>query len=58
LGASAVACNDIDLAGETYNDTPAAYDDLGGNRCGCDDGAVCKVLSAGLDVPSPLPTIE
>ena len=52
LGASALACNSIDLDGETYHGQPFSFESLGGNACGCDPADVaCKVQSVGLEPP-------
>jgi hypothetical protein len=48
-------CNSIDLDGEVVDDEPFAFDDQGGNECGC--GAErwdCKVLTTNIDPPFAL----
>lgn len=47
-----LACNAIQLDGETAFGGAYELVDLGGNRCGCEEDAeVCKVLSSGLSPP-------
>lgn len=55
LGDMALDCNVLDLVGEPYGATAAAFTDLTGNWCGC--GAAehpCQVVSAGLAPPEPV----
>jgi hypothetical protein len=59
---SMLECNPIHLDGAQAFDmlaqplsVPFAFEDQGGNACGCDGTAVqCTVLSAGLDPPRPV----
>lgn len=56
IGDNAIFCNAFDLNGELYLETPFDFINLGNNRCGCGDAwEACKVLSAGLVPPEPLP---
>ena len=56
VAATALSCNMVDLDGETYRNTDAAFDDGGGNTCGCDNNVIaCEVLSSGLMPPSQVP---
>jgi hypothetical protein len=52
LGSSLLDCNLIHLDGERVMDTPAAFDNLGGNVCGCgDETELCRLLSRDLAPP-------
>ena len=54
LGTSSLECNPVQLDGEPM-DGDAAFEDEGGNRCGCDaEEEVCRVLSAELEPASPV----
>jgi len=55
LADSHIRCASVALNGEPLVDNDFAFDDAGGNLCGCPwaDGA-CKVLSSGLTPPDPL----
>ena len=58
FGSTAVACNAFDIEGEEALGVPFRFDDEGGNACGCPDGRdTCKVVSAGLSPPPPLPPV-
>ena len=50
--ASAIRCAGFDLEGENVNGVSFAFDDRGGNRCGCDGAASCKAVSTGLTAPT------
>jgi len=55
LAASTLECNGIDLNQESFGGTAGAFDDQGGNRCGCgSEQTVCKAVSTGLEPPSPV----
>jgi hypothetical protein len=55
LGGSLLECNAIHLAGETFAGQKYAFEDLGGNACGCSGASeVCKVLTSGLEPPEPI----
>lgn len=46
-------CNGIDLDGETVLELPFAFEDAGGNDCGCGtDRVTCKVLTTNIKPPS------
>jgi len=50
-------CNPIDMNGEEDDGEPFTFEDLGGNRCGCDvegNEWQCQVLSTGLTPPVAL----
>jgi Right handed beta helix region len=50
---SRLECNAIDIDGELYNESDFAFDDHGGNVCGCDGVTdICKVTSTMLAPPS------
>jgi hypothetical protein len=52
LGSTAVTCNPLALNGEQFNSHAFAFDDLGGNDCGCGgDGRACQIVSAQLAPP-------
>lgn len=56
LAGATLECNPIPLDGEDFLGAVAAFDDLGGNVCGCDGAAVpCKVLKSNLAAPDDLP---
>jgi hypothetical protein len=57
LGSSKLACNVIDLNGETISEAPFVFTDLGNNECGCSGDPMCRVLSSVLVPPDPS-TIE
>jgi len=51
---SALQCNAVDLNGELWEGTEFAFNDRGGNRCGCNDSErICRVLSTSLTPPDP-----
>lgn len=53
IGSSMVECNSIALNGEELAGSPFAFEDKGGNACGCSgETAACKVLSAKLTPPT------
>jgi hypothetical protein len=57
LGASALACNAFDLEGEPLFG-PFAFDNLGGNVCGCPEPTgACVAQSVGLAPPDVLPAV-
>jgi hypothetical protein len=54
LHGTALLCNAIDLAGESYI-RPFTFENPGGNACGCGEAtAACAVMSAGLTPPGTL----
>jgi hypothetical protein len=54
LARSLLWCNAIQLNGETIAGASYAFDDFGGNRCGCNgDVNDCKVLSSMIEPPEP-----
>lgn len=56
LGTSTLECNLIALDGEVNAGIPFAFEDQGGNRCGCDGAEqACTALSSGLTPPDPIP---
>jgi hypothetical protein len=55
LSGTALECNPIQIDAESWNGVDPAFEDLGGNACGCQDaGADCTLLSATLEPPAPL----
>jgi hypothetical protein len=54
VSSTTVSCNGFDLDGEAYAGADYAFEDGGGNVCGCGEPVVCKVLSSGLSAPEPL----
>jgi hypothetical protein len=49
-----LACNTLDLDGESFPDGRYSFEDRGGNACGCAPNTTfCKVLSANLQPPVP-----
>jgi hypothetical protein len=51
----ALACNGFDLEGEVQLQVAYAFDNLGGNACGCPEPTgACVALSVGLEPPSAL----
>jgi hypothetical protein len=53
VGRTGFHCNSIDLDGETFENKPYAFEDLGGNACGCEDVVSCRVVSSQLAPPPP-----
>jgi len=51
LDGSAIQCNPIDLDGESQLGRDWSIEDLGGNRCGCEEAATCKVQTTSLQPP-------
>ncbi|MBW2526350.1 MAG: hypothetical protein JRI23_19375, partial [Deltaproteobacteria bacterium] len=52
LGNTALVCNALDLAGEPHFGRPFAFDNFGGNLCGCGDATEeCQAATAGLAPP-------
>jgi hypothetical protein len=59
LGASLLACQSIDLAGNPSAEHDYAFEDLGGNLCGCPQAnAPCMLDSAAIEPPEPIGGIE
>jgi hypothetical protein len=55
LGGSALACNAFELDGENAVDLPNAFDNLGGNGCGCPaPTGECVARSSGLAPPEAI----
>jgi len=55
IAATVLQCNAIDLDGESFGDLAFAFEDLGGNVCGCaGETRPCIVLSTGLAAPEPV----
>jgi hypothetical protein len=55
IESSVFRCNAVQLNGEAQPAGPFAFEDRGGNQCGCDDPlGTCQVLSAGLQPPEPV----
>jgi hypothetical protein len=55
LDTSAIRCAAFELEGESLNEQPFTFDDLGGNGCGCPEAdGECKVVSAGLEPPEAI----
>jgi len=54
LGSSQLRCHAFDLNGESYEAFDYAFQDLGGNGCGCPTASEpCQVVSANLEPPGP-----
>ncbi len=49
---SRLTCNAFDLNGEGTDRGEFAYDDLGGNYCGCGELTLCRVATSNLELPS------
>ncbi len=60
LESSLLLCNPIALNGETYQGFEPAFEDLGGNRCTCEQGddPTCKVLSSSIAPPLALVELD
>ena len=59
LGASLLACQSIDLAGNPSARHDFAFEDLGGNLCGCPEAnGPCMLDSAAIEPPEPIGGIE
>jgi hypothetical protein len=55
---SHLECNPIALVSEALDGMRASIQDVGGNRCSCDDEErACKAESAALEPPLPLPAV-
>lgn len=55
LAGTQLECNVLHLSGEEEAGAPYAFDNLGGNRCGCGDEQVdCMIQSVGLSAPVAL----
>ena len=55
LGSSVLACQGVDLDGEDYEGVASAFEDQGGNACGCPDvKESCQLASSGIAPPEPL----
>jgi hypothetical protein len=56
IGNSALRCNAFDLAGELHNGQDFAFENRGGNLCGCPmSDEECTLVSTGLKPPQPIP---
>ncbi|MBW2456039.1 MAG: hypothetical protein JRI68_16090 [Deltaproteobacteria bacterium] len=52
---TALECNAISMAGESFHDQPYDWTNGGSNLCACAGDAIqCQVLSTGLAPPDPL----
>jgi hypothetical protein len=52
LSDSQLHCNEIPLTGESFEGVQFAFEDAGGNDCGCGEAAEeCKLVSAGVEAP-------
>jgi hypothetical protein len=52
-----ISCAAFELAGEVFHETPSAFQDSGGNLCGCPVADhTCKAVSGGLAPPSAVET--
>jgi hypothetical protein len=59
IESSELLCQAFDLDAETYDSQPAELQDLGGNRCSCQEqDEPCAAVSANLEPPAPLDPIE
>ena len=59
LADTTLLCSAFDLDGESAANTPFAFEDAGGNRCGCPTATgECKLVSAGLAPPPPVAPLE
>jgi hypothetical protein len=55
LSGSSFVCQRFDFNGEPYFDFDHAFENLGGNLCGCPSAdKTCKLVSAGLEPPAAL----
>lgn len=55
LGATVLSCSAFDMEGEPYSSRPFAFENLGGNACGCPVATdSCEALSAGIEAPNPV----
>jgi len=58
VGGSAFTCQAFDFDRESYEGTPATFEDLGGDLCGCPQATEpCKAVSTGLEAPAPLESL-
>lgn len=56
VASSLLGCHGFDLDGEPLAGLPFAFEDQGGMWCGCgDELTTCKVATAGVAPPTPLP---
>ncbi len=53
LNHTAIVCSGFDLTGAAHNDSQHAFDDQGGNFCGCPSpDSACKAISPNLEPPT------
>ena len=55
LGATVLTCSAFDMEGEPVSNQPYAFQNLGGNACGCPVATdTCEALSTGIEAPQPV----
>jgi len=55
LRGTRLACNPLDLVGNDFLGIEVTLENLGGNACGCEQTAECKMMSPTLEAPPPVP---
>jgi hypothetical protein len=59
IGTSRLLCNVFDLEGETSEDSPFSFEELGELSCGCPEAdGRCVALSTGIQSPAPITTSD